>query len=370
MWVIILSLALFNQHPGISGAISLQFPARWESLHLGREDPFREVRFGSNRAKKATADQGLGREAPSSVSKLLKDFDNADLAIRFPAIVALSRIEVGRSTVFDLLLTARSHPCPISRAAILEAIATLNPSSEETGTTVSAALHDPNPHVRGTAATLLGDFRHQAAKYRDLLCKHLRDEDPSVRVRMAYALVALGETQHPATVSIFVEALPFPKEARQSIAISGLILLGKNAAEAVQPIVTAIKQSSSSAFRGRALLALAEIQPKESTTIAFIANMMKEHDSFVRCSAGLALSQIGPPAVPSVAQLLDEDNSHVVKIAIQVLKNIGPSADSTIPKLKHLLQNRDPEVRRDAAEAITVITRRVGKGAKQEVPGK
>ncbi len=72
-------------------------------------------------------------------------------------------------------------------------------------------------------------------------------------------------------------------------------------------------------------------------------------------SAAGSLAQIGPAAIPALKEALVDDNPQVRRQAAQALGKMGPDAAPAVSELTHALSDADPTVREAAAQALGKI---------------
>jgi hypothetical protein len=81
-------------------------------------------------------------------------------------------------------------------------------------------------------------------------------------------------------------------------------------------------------------------------------------------AAADALGRIGPPAVPDLIQALRNRDPVVRKQAAEVLARMGSDAKPAVPDLVHLLDDEDESIRKEAARTLG----RIGPDAAAAVP--
>ena len=84
----------------------------------------------------------------------------------------------------------------------------------------------------------------------------------------------------------------------------------------------------------------------------------RRHEAFRR------LSEIGEPAVPALVELFEENRRPVSGDAFNALTNLGPSAASAVPRMRHLLANESEDLQRRAAWVLGAV----GPDAESAVP--
>ncbi|HEY7427416.1 MAG TPA: HEAT repeat domain-containing protein [Gemmataceae bacterium] len=86
---------------------------------------------------------------------------------------------------------------------------------------------------------------------------------------------------------------------------------------------------------------------------------LKSADELKRIHAGLLLGGMGAEAgkaVPTLLELLHDDNVQHRKLAVWTLGNIGQRAVEAVPALRVALRNTNEEVRQMARESLEKIS--------------
>jgi HEAT repeat protein len=191
-------------------------------------------------------------------------------------------------------------------------------------------------------------------------------------------------------------------------AIFALGAIGKEAGEAVPALATILVESGDRGDRVEASLALTKMGPAARAAVPALARALQDRDPLVRMNAALTLSLLrreARPAVPDlITALADEENQtnlnglfqHTIQelvvlalgrasagtadgvptltacladtgtdrlrlAAVRALAEIGPEARSAAPRLRALLEDKNPVLR----EAAGIALRKLG----AQVPG-
>jgi HEAT repeat protein len=84
--------------------------------------------------------------------------------------------------------------------------------------------------------------------------------------------------------------------------------------------------------------------------------LLFDESAEVRHAAAVSLSQLGPPAVPTLVQLLEDPEPEVRARAADALRRVGRKAASADRPLQTVLDDSSPLVRLNAMEALWAIT--------------
>jgi HEAT repeat protein len=269
------------------------------------------------------AEVGNAKEA-ALVKALLAAAEDADPAIRLPAIEALGKLRaeaaLGRLVEYvrqggpELEAAAQAAGCLGARAA----------------KAIEKVMHEVTPVQRRRIAAALAQGDTDSAA---VVAAHaLLDEDPSVVSAAARSLAT--------------EVPTLPPGRRKALA-SYLIesLKGKQAAKL---------PAASEAGMLRVLAALHEPKSDE----IFWSRLKPQSSPAVRATALQALGSLGPPSgEPRIQALLDcaiDPDFHVAAPAMLLLQQV-PITTKAVPRWLKLLEARDPSTRKFAVEKLTPL---------------
>jgi HEAT repeat protein len=198
-------------------------------------------------------------------------------------------------------------------------------------------------------------------------------------------LIAAQPARAEDSVVTLIGNLASSDQSVQLRAIDELGLQKEKAAEAVTPL-TGLLKSDSAKVRAHAAHSLGEIGPAARPAVESLAQLLKDSDETVRRQAVHAIGGIRPGPrvmVPLCVKLLEDpdpgvrlrvmnaiadagaravpglivalDNDKAAYWACLILRDIGPEAKDAVPALTKKLQDKDPEVRREAILALAAI---------------
>ncbi|MFO7729147.1 MAG: HEAT repeat domain-containing protein, partial [Spirochaetia bacterium] len=208
---------------------------------------------------------------------------------------------------------------------------------------IRESIGDADPYVRSAAAWALleyGDSR-SIKQVRELL------RDPVETVRSAAAR-ALGEYGNAATLSYFEELCNDENEVEsvKLAAIKGLVF--SNIEKAVDILVGYLKANLSPRLEEEVYSSLSrKLSQKE---LMALVSHLKDAEHNMREKLAHVFTRMGYESEAMLVELLREDISSLRPYITSVLEETG-FIDHTIRKLSH----RDPQVRRDAAQLLSLI---------------
>lgn len=336
---------------------------------------------------------GVGAQsaAPAVVELLEKDpFEG----VRYAAVYALVQLGQRNEAVNAALAAAAEHKDPLLKLLGIWGLARLNPTDEQLARAATEAivadLQSKNEQLRRAAARALCEFHGPPELVRPALLAALKDGDPEVVGHVLDALAALGPQALPK-----IENALQNKEVRH-FATRVIHRLGANAAPAVPALVAALQQpvenEDDAMFRKEVQLSLAAIGPAAQPAVPELIKSLDADDQEIRGTACYALGKIGPDArdaarplvqkirqsdevgktamvwallqivprserlvafaAPLLIEALNSDREVVRAEAASALGDLGDPAKPAVPRLKQLLEDESPMVRKAAAAAL------------------
>jgi HEAT repeat protein len=307
----------------------------------------------------------IGRLQPSAevtTPLLIEALEDADPSVVIPALEILT--EQGADAV-SVLVEALKHKSGRYWASL--ALAEMGPQAKAAVPGLTALLKDDEPEVRVEAAMALGEIGPDAASAVTELAKSLADSTTAVRYAAAFSLGKIGDSS----------ALPAIEQAEQDqdsflrlLAAWALARLKpddkQTVAKAVELIVAGVKQDDANVRRGAAR-ALLELKAPPEVVGPALLPALEDADPIVQANVYEAFASLGQRAVPQLIAALDRPQArdHV----LQVLRIMGPVANSSVPQLAQMLATvEDPSLRRellftlasigpDSASAVETIAR-------------
>ena len=179
------------------------------------------------------------------------------------------------------------------------------------------------------------------------LVRGLKSPSPLVRAKAARALGKLGPTGN----DVFAQLVTLSNDREQAVreaAVQGLTAFGLHAL----PTFIRLLGHSCKYVRRNAVWGLGKLGPDARPALASLLGVLKDPDPRTATGAAQALGAIGhtaADAVPALAEAMRGTNVVLCRMASKALSQIGPPA---LPTLVNHLKHHDPFVRGEAAVAL------------------
>ncbi len=294
------------------------------------------------------------RAAQNSVRRLKAALQGDREDQRFLAVDILVCMKAQGVSILCGLL---QHENVVVRRTVVLGLCRLATEASGAVEALAAALEDPDADVRsGAAAALkqLGVGARPASS--QLLRAALADQDWTVRGLAAAALASFGREGVPGLAEALMDRSPF----RSTNAAEALAGIGPDASGALSALIGALEHSEAST-RAAVANALGRVAPDSQRAVAALAKALGDSDDNVAGYAAGSLARMhhaeaaSPALVQSLArESLDGRTAHAFEC-------IGRPA---VPVLAQALQNADSRIRSNAA----FILGRMGMEAEQAIP--
>jgi HEAT repeat protein/ATP/ADP translocase len=269
---------------------------------------------------------------------LASSLETGNAALRRMVVDILSRIESPRA--HEELLRALLDPEPQIRSIGLRALLRKSKGSQK-GEYILQALQDPSAEVRYVGLTALSEDTIASQRVQEQLETLLDDRSMEVRA-MTAALLLKHEQNAPALEVLREMAQSHDSQAREQ-AMQGFQFWGSDQA---YDLAAEGLADHNPLVRSRALEVVAQIDPERS--LKPIKAALGDPEKLVRISAAQALAAIGPPALPSVLQALQEsefedgalialENLPLPASSAELLENISAHVNSALNLGAHFL---------------------------------
>jgi HEAT repeat protein len=273
------------------------------------------------------------------------------------------------------LTEALKHTEPSVRSAAAEALGRLGPTARGAYPALEyLSRRDPDRGVKQTALLACERMGKPGEGDVALLCQGLKDVRPSFRASVAQAMASivppagrqpaphqtLSEATRTRIRDALCEALANDDDARVRIyAAQTLWTLKRPAAEVLPVLIAALKDRDTN-NRVEAANALAHMTVSARPALpALKAHLNYKEEPIVRFYAAYAVWVIqreqADVVVPTLVKLLDEKDTPLRAMTVEVLASIGPPAKAAVAPLVNLLKSGDPALVARAALALGAI---------------
>jgi HEAT repeat protein len=311
----------------------------------------------------------VGRAAAPAVPELIATLGDGgtSLELTLPDAVADALAGVGPPALAPLTEALRTHADPKVRAGAARALLKMGPRKASAAVpALHEALADAAAEVRSMAGAALSSIAPQAPETVPALAALLKAKGRNahiVRRDGAYYLGRLGEPAR-AAVPALLEALQDPDRDVRDYASIALTQVVPDRAEAVAPLVRALREDSSWKVRSQAAEALGKMARLARRAATDLAAALGDPDPAVATSAAEALAAIAAEApsaasalpataVPTLARLLPAAEPWARRAALRLLALFGRRAAGAVPALTALLETEtDADTRREARKAL------------------
>lgn len=214
-------------------------------------------------------------------------------------------------------------------------------------------LRDPNKDSRRNAALTLARIGPAAAEAVPDLLKMLADKDfDGTAQSAAAALARIGGPAVPGLIEIARDR----EAAGRGWAMVALGGVGPAAKDAV-PVLTAVLAEKDSWVKADAVTALGRIGSAAESALPQLVAQLHLVDAGLSMRVEAALVRIGRPAIPHLLAAIAEDGGlfHQEPACRVLAKLVGPDDDRLVYPLMRMLRYDHPNVRSNAARALTAI---------------
>lgn len=370
----------------------------------------------------------LGPYASAAVPELAAALSSDDLVLQYEALIALSHIGPMAGAAVPAItevLSSKAVPLQVTALNALRQIGTSTPevlaqikelAADTNDATTAAAVrclintgHSDDPAVAAAVPRLVGALSHSKASVKNAAATALVEIGPAVLPELkvllsssdrilrrqacemagrmeeaAHELVpeltlrlidqdeavvraaatALGRMQADAVAVVprLEGLLSRESPALRTDVLSALSSYGHLAQEAV-PKVSKLLENESIIVRVAAARTLGQIGSGSAAAAEALSAALNDEHGGVTIQAATSLGLIGPVALPALVELMAAPEYR--DLAIAVLGEMGPAAETAVPNLMAELKTaEDEELQREIFIALAMI----GPGAKAAVP--
>ncbi|TWT97355.1 HEAT repeat domain-containing protein [Neorhodopirellula pilleata] len=263
----------------------------------------------------------------TTIRALIKGLEDRDISVRISSATALGNAKQETRQVSAALIRHRS----------------LNATSSE------------HKQLRTAIIDSLGKLSSPNCCNVRYLVEALEDEDFPSRRLISTHLGRLAKTD-PYVTSVLIELLSSDKPWVVECALSSLKTVGTEAASAV-PKLKQMLQKELSPVIARTLWAIENNAGSVLPCYSAILKSGNQTSEVIQIEALTGLKEMGPSAgsaVSDIVELLDADR-RVARIAISVLRAIGPEAKAAVPSLQNIVDTKKESLHSLAKYALTKI---------------
>jgi HEAT repeat protein len=322
-------------------------------VHGRERDPYRRMGrpYPNERIEKP-----LGATATAELCAILANDKKADR--RAGAAIVLGTMVQDPKAAENALKNAMKDAEPRVRFHAADAYWLVTNDSRTPMPVLLASLRDKDVRLRRVAAGVVAEMGKDASPALPQLVGALKDQDESAAGWLIQAISQMGKDAAPAIPALVDIVRDGGDSWMRASAARALMPFGRDAKDAVPGVLDLLKNSRRE--RGAAAMALVKIAtPAEAlpALLEVFAEPAREHDPEEHMVA-LTLHEFGPAAVGPVAELLQHKRSEIRIRAIHVLSGFGKQAQSIVPQLVDVMEDKDEDVAVSAAEAVWNIDRR------------
>jgi len=339
---------LVRWRAGLLAALEERIWAGWFGNPLGPEPA----------AVRALAARLLGRLGPAGAAgapALVKALADPDQEVLHAARLALKRI--GPAALPALGRALRSSCAPIALNA-LELVGDMEAFGKEAlrfEPEATALLNAPEAELRRQAALTLGAWGRATPKTVAALRKALGDPQPAAAQAAA---AALGRLRPPPREAVGdLTRLLCAEDPLLRVEACRALWHIEDRAETVLPVLTAALEES--AGHWEAALVLGEMGPAAAAAAPALAAAAAREQAHrpdrLPGAASIALSKLGPAAVPYLLALLAHEDRGVRLSAANALEDFGPLAARALPAALRMLSSPSREERITGCRLISAI---------------
>jgi len=338
----------------------------------------------------------LGGEADPIVSKIAELLTISTPELRFTTARALARFGRKGGKAVPAMIKLLDDKEDVIRQQAIITLQAFGPAAKDAVPAIGMKLSDPDFDVRRNAVALLKALGPIAVETAPQLSEQLKEQDEALRREVLEAIIAMGP-QAAADVNAIVPLLASADDRERLLALEALGGLGPKAKSALPALVKDFRGNS--AMKSATLQTLGRIGVAAPEVVTLLGNRL-QGDTAERKAAARALAQLGPAAkaaAPALQKLatskdpaapvwaaatlyrLGVEPANQLKIVLDALKLrgsanqgarmaamefadlLGPTANSIVPELIVLLDDRLPISKFDNTPINTRAVMALGK---------
>jgi HEAT repeat protein len=221
-------------------------------------------------------------------------------------------------------------------------------------------LSDSNPEVRAAVVQAIGTLEHAGVPALEALSASLANQDENLAVRQAVA-EAIGKVG-TADVDVLPYLVPLLSDANPEVraaVVQAIGTLGLDGVPALFNLSTFLNDSDMN-VRERVALVIGRFGRQAEHALPALVAQLNDHEEDVRVAVEWAIKSIvatGISVKPSILDRLGSPEWQVRRVAAGIVKAFGPKAAALLPQLEKQLANPDKSaiVREKVAQAIGAL---------------
>jgi HEAT repeat protein len=320
----------------------------------------------------------LGPPAHKAIPDLFEALHEEDPRIRASAAQACGEIGGPMARVaYPGLASLADRSEDAVRSAAAEALKKVGRPTRADVDTLVRALDDRRPRFRASAAVSLWFLNREAKKAVPALARALADEDDTVNRNVTFALAAIGPDAADA-VPALRKMLGHPDDGRCGRAAYALGEMGPRANDAVPELQQLLNRTTEKlGVRFQAARALWAISRQSAELLPVLSLALGDEDPELNLQAVETLAkiaaeledpklkkpvapewkkQIEEQTIPNLKKLVQDSADTNLRIAaVSTLGALGLAARPAIPTLLAALDDKEADIRANAAEALGKI---------------
>jgi len=270
--------------------------------------------------------------------------------VRLSALAELLMADMESLPVVEAIALCLDDPSEDVRGLAVEVLVRFGPGAVRA---LSHALEVQQPvAVRIAAASALARLGPDAAPAMDSLCRSVHHEDPMLRWHAGFALSKIGPPAIPALQPLMQSTDP----RVVATAVDALERIGPEAKEAQEDIQQLAMGTSLPQLQLACATALVSITGDSASGKPVVADALTHGDVDLRKSCIQRLGDLGPGANDYGEELLqgaEDPSAEVRAVSALALAKVVEDPAIAVPPLTKMLDDSDPEVRTNAAIALT-----------------
>jgi HEAT repeat protein len=330
----------------------------------------------------AQASQKFKKSGSSTVPDLiqvLKD-DKADINLRINSILTLERIGQDAKKAVPALIETIEDDNFLIRKATAYSLGSIDPNNKRVISALIRALHDSNEGVSTNALLSLQKCGSEASPE---LAGLLKSDDLDIKTKASIILHNHFQYQNQ-VIPVLIRALSLDNDMLRSFSAISLAEIGPSVIPELSkalikddkttpigiaftlsqmstedksihsaiPILIRLLHVDDKEVIIQSAEILSKMGPEAKLATTALTEILSNDDNEIRAAAMVALSEIGPGAIPDLIAVMDDGNYNKRFCSILMLNEFEHLPDSTIQPLINALNDTNPIIRINAIRSL------------------